>query len=150
MKSLLLSFLLLSFLTYVNAETKTYDIVIYGGTSSGVIAAIQASRLGKSVILIHPGKNIGGATSNGLGMIDSNRHSLIGGLTREFFHSLWQYYQNEAVWKFEAKHLMKNQQNISKCDEQTMWVLEPHVAESIFNSMLRKARVPVILNERLD
>ena len=29
------------------AEAGQYDIVVYGGTSSGVIAAVQARRMGK-------------------------------------------------------------------------------------------------------
>ena len=29
-----------------------YDIVIYGGTSAGIVAAVQATRMGKKVIII--------------------------------------------------------------------------------------------------
>ena len=29
-----------------------YDIVIYGGTSAGIVAAVQATRMGKTVIII--------------------------------------------------------------------------------------------------
>jgi NADPH-dependent 2,4-dienoyl-CoA reductase/sulfur reductase-like enzyme len=31
-----------------------YDVVVYGGTASGVIAAYTAARMGKSVLLIEP------------------------------------------------------------------------------------------------
>ncbi len=47
-----------------------FDIAIYGGTSAGVIAAVQAARMGKSVVLIHPGEHLGGMTSGGLGFVD--------------------------------------------------------------------------------
>ena len=35
-----------------SGKAQSYDVVVYGGTSGGVIAAVQASRMGKSVILI--------------------------------------------------------------------------------------------------
>ncbi len=37
-----------------------FDIVVYGGTSGGISAAVQAARLGKTVVLIEPGKHLGG------------------------------------------------------------------------------------------
>ena len=47
-----------------------YDVVIYGGTSAGVSAAVQTARMGKSVILIEPGSHLGGLSSGGLGQTD--------------------------------------------------------------------------------
>lgn len=58
----------------------TYDIVIYGGTSAGVIAAVQAKRMGKSVIIVSPDQHLGGLTSNGLGFTDTGNKAVIGGL----------------------------------------------------------------------
>ena len=37
-----------------------YDLVIYGGTAAGVIAAVQAKKMGKSVIVVGPDKHLGG------------------------------------------------------------------------------------------
>jgi thioredoxin reductase len=31
---------------------KQYDIVIYGGTAAGIVAAVQAKIMGKSVVVI--------------------------------------------------------------------------------------------------
>lgn len=63
--------LLLGLVTIVvNGQTKKYDIVIYGGTSAGVAAALQSSRMGKSVVLIEPSNRIGGLTTGGLGQTD--------------------------------------------------------------------------------
>ena len=56
------------------AETQPppiYDIVVYGGTSAGVIAAVQAARMGKSVIVVCPEKHLGGLSSGGLGFTDT-------------------------------------------------------------------------------
>ena len=47
-----------------------YDVVVYGGTSAGVVAAVQAARLKASVLLIEPEQNLGGLTSGGLGATD--------------------------------------------------------------------------------
>ena len=41
------------------------DVCIYGGTSGGVVAAVQAARMGKSVVLIEPGKHLGGMMAGG-------------------------------------------------------------------------------------
>ena len=42
------------------------DICIYGGTSGGAIAAVQAARQGKRVALAVFGTRVGGMTSGGL------------------------------------------------------------------------------------
>ncbi len=52
--STLLTILLVFNFSFKTKSQTNYDIVIYGGTSAGVAAAIQASRMGKSVVLIEP------------------------------------------------------------------------------------------------
>ena len=41
----------------------TYDLVVYGGTSAGVIAAVQAQRMGKTVVIVGPDTHLGGLSS---------------------------------------------------------------------------------------
>ena len=53
-----------------SASAQQYDVCVYGGTSAGVIAAYTAAKMGKKVILIEPGKHLGGLTSGGLGFTD--------------------------------------------------------------------------------
>ena len=57
-----------------------YDIVVYGGTSAGISAAIQSSRMGKSVVLIEPtqkvGGLLGGLTTGGLGAYTMDSHHM--------------------------------------------------------------------------
>ncbi|NOX65807.1 MAG: FAD-dependent oxidoreductase [Chlorobi bacterium] len=110
----------------------TYDVIIYGGTSAGVIAAIQVAKLGKSTVLIEPGKHIGGLTSGGLGATDIGNKAAIGGLSREFYKRINQYYHPGSD------------------PDLTMWTFEPHVAEKILNDMLDEFNIKVIYNERLD
>ncbi len=116
----------------LNKEDDTYDVVVYGGTSAGVIAAIQVAKLGKSVVLIEPGKHLGGLTSGGLGATDIGNKAAIGGLSREFYKRVNQHY------------------NPGSDSNSTMWIFEPHVAENILNDMLNEVHVKVIYNERLD
>ena len=62
-----LAFLPLFLVATICAQTHQADIVIYGGTSAGVIAGIQAAKLGKKVIVVEPGEHIGGMAVEGLG-----------------------------------------------------------------------------------
>src|SRR5262245_46006096 len=66
-----------------------YDIVIYGGTSAAVVAAVEAHRLGKSVAIVCPETHLGGLSSGGLGWTDAGDTSTVGGLAREFYHRIW-------------------------------------------------------------
>lgn len=68
--------------------TLHYDIVIYGGTSAGISAAIQGSRLGKKVVLIEQSNRIGGLTTGGLGQTDIGNKQAIGGIAREFYQNI--------------------------------------------------------------
>ncbi len=47
------------------ADDTTYDVVIYGGTSAGVIAAVQSTHMGKSVVIVAPETHLGGLTAGG-------------------------------------------------------------------------------------
>jgi hypothetical protein len=76
------------------------DVCIYGGTSSGVIAAIAAHQSGKSVILIEPGRHLGGMSSGGLGETDIGNKLVIGGLSREFYRRVGHEYGKPEAWEF--------------------------------------------------
>ena len=102
------------------------DICIYGGTSGGVIAAYTAKLQGKSVILIEPGKHLGGMSSGGLGQTDIGNKQAITGLARDFYRDI-------------GKHYGKEEQ----------WIFEPHVAETIFLNYVRIAKINVLYSFRL-
>ena len=61
------------------------DIVIYGGSSAGIAAAVQAKRMGKSVVIVEAGDRIGGLTTGGLGQTDIGNTQAIGGISLEFY-----------------------------------------------------------------
>jgi len=130
---------------------ESYDIVIYGGSSAGVIAAIQGSIMGKSVALIAPSGHLGGMTSNGLGAVDTKYPKAIGGLTRQYFNNLWNYYyQDTSAWQWGVPLQFKGQMVQYNPEDHLMWVLEPHVAEKIFEEMIAKENVSIIRGERLN
>ncbi len=79
------------------------DVIIYGGNSSAVIAAVQVARMGKKVILVSPDKHLGGLTSSGLGWTDTGNKAVIGGLARDFYHRLYLHYQDDSAWKWQKK-----------------------------------------------
>lgn len=85
----------------------TADVIVYGGTSSAVIAAAQVVKMGKSVILVSPDKHLGGLTAGGLGWTDTGNKAVIGGLAREFYHRLYLHYQDDSAWKWQKKRIWK-------------------------------------------
>jgi hypothetical protein len=132
----------------VFALAAEYDIVVYGGTSGGVIAAVQARKMGKSVILIEPGDHLGGLTSGGLGATDIGNKEAIGGIAREFYHRIWKHYQNPAAWQQETSAQYAKKRRAPSPD--TMWTFEPHVAEQVMNDLVADYKIPVMRRERLD
>ncbi len=134
-------------------DAREADIVVYGGTASGVVAAIQAAKMGKSVILVCPDRHLGGLTSGGLGYTDSGNTKAVGGMAREFYQRVYQYYKSPTAWRWQKMAEFKNegQGSHARVDgEQTMWTFEPHVAEAILSAWLAENKVPVCRNEWLD
>ncbi len=122
------------------------SIVIYGGTSSAVVAAVKAKQLGHDVVLVSPDKHLGGLTSGGLGWTDTGDKSVIGGLAREFYHRVWQHYDSEKAWVWQTKESYGNKgQGNAAIDgvQRTMWIFEPHVAEAIFDNWVAELEIPV-------
>src|SRR4051794_35979489 len=94
--------LLLPF-NFLGAATQDHDLVIYGGTCAAVTAAMQAKKMGRSVIIVSPDKHLGGLSAGGLGFTDTGRKEVIGGLSREFYHRVWLHYDKADAWKQQKK-----------------------------------------------
>ncbi|MHA4808843.1 FAD-dependent oxidoreductase [Flavitalea flava] len=109
-----------------NAAVYAADICIYGGTSSGVIAAYTAAKSGKKVILIEPGRHLGGMTTGGLGYTDIGNKYVVTGLARDFYRRIGAHYG-----KFEQ------------------WIFEPKVAEGIIMDYVKRAGFTVLRESRL-
>jgi hypothetical protein len=82
-------------------ESLDVDVCVYGGTAGGVIAAVKAKLLGKSVVLLQPGKHLGGMTTGGLGWTDFGKKHVIGGMSRQFYSDVGKLYGLNEEWQFE-------------------------------------------------
>ena len=102
------------------------DVCIYGGTAAGVIAAIAAAREGRSVVLVEPGRHVGGMTSGGLGFTDFGKKAAVGGLSREFYRRVGRHYAKDEAWTFE-----------------------PSVAEKVLRDWLAEFNVKVLFEHRI-
>jgi hypothetical protein len=129
-----------------NARPVSADVIVYGGTSAGVIAAVQAARMGRSVILLEPGRHLGGMSVEGLGGSDIDNHRefqnspAVGGLALEFYRRVSRHYGR--LDRFDAMLSRR-------AKEPALWRFEPHVAEAVFNELVKEAGVRVFLNHRL-
>ncbi len=136
-----------------HAHADSADLIVYGGTSGGVTAAIQGARMGKKVILIEPTKFLGGLTTGGLGATDIGNKRAIGGMSREFYARVFKYYNDPGKWKQETREkYMSSRRHGGNDVTDTMWTFEPHAATEIYDAMLAevKDKVTVVFGERLD
>ena len=129
------------------------DLIIYGGTSAAITAAVQAKKMGKSVIVVSPDVHLGGLSSGGLGYTDTGNKSVIGGLAREFYHRVYLHYQTDSAWKWQKREEYGNKgQGTPAMDgeNRTMWIFEPHVAEQVFEGFVSENNLEIHRNEWLD
>jgi hypothetical protein len=143
--------------TATRAEIIESDICVFGATSGGIAAAIQAARMGKSVVIAEPGRFLGGLTTGGLGATDIGNKAAIGGIAREFYGRVARHYASDAAWKFETRqeYFARRSSGQSQASDltssnATMWTFEPHVAERILNDMLRETGVEVYFEQKLS
>jgi hypothetical protein len=108
------------------SSPQMFDLVVYGGTAGGVITAVAARREGLTVALLEPGRHLGGMVSGGLGWTDYGKKEVIGGYSLEFFERVGAKYGRPIEWHFE-----------------------PHVAEAVFNDLVKETGVRVFLQQRL-
>jgi hypothetical protein len=104
------------------------DVVVHAATSGGVCAAVAAARAGARVVLLEPGRHVGGMTSGGLGYTDVGDLRVLGGMAAEFRDAV------AAAYGVEPGHYAGP---------------EPHVAEAVFLRWLEDAGVEVVLDAPL-
>ena len=129
------------------------DIIIYGGTSAAIIAAVEVVKSGKTVLIVSPDQHLGGLTSGGLGFTDTGNKAVIGGLSREFYHRVWLHYKDDAAWNWQNQSDFgnKGQGTVAMDGEfRTMWLFEPHVAEKVFEDFVKENNIKVLRGEWLD
>src|SRR6266550_4628300 len=102
------------------------DVCVYGGTAGGVAAAVAVVKEGKSVILIEPGRHLGGMSSGGLGQTDFGNKQVIGGISRTFYKRVGKFYGQEEGWQFQ-----------------------PHHAEQVLEDWVKENKLTVVREQRL-
>jgi lysophospholipase L1-like esterase len=122
------------------------DICVYGGTSAGVTAAVQAARQGKTCVLISPDLHFGGLTSGGLGWTDlGSDTAVIGGLAREFYKRVYLTYLDTSAWVHETRTAYISRSSIDPNDAtRQMYTFEPKVTQRLFREMLAESGVTVL------
>lgn len=128
------------------APAESFDVVVYGGTSAGIAAAVEATRLGKSVVVVAPEIHLGGLTSGGLGWTDSGQKEAVGGFAREFYQRLKRYYDRPEAWTQQKP----DEYRLYRRGDDAMWAFEPRVAEQAFEEYVKELKIPVVRNEWLD
>lgn len=130
-----LALTLLSALPLAGQEAVQTDLVIYGGTSAGVVAAVQAAKMGRTVALIEPGQHFGGMSVEGLGGSDIDNHKpfqnspAVGGLTLQFYRKTARRYGKLA----EFDEMLKTREK-----KPALWRFESHVAEEVFSTWMKE------------
>ena len=144
--------------SFLAAHPVDFDVVVYGGTSGGVTAAVQVKRMGKTVALVSPTKHLGGLTTSGLGWTDLGKTEILGGLSREFYHRVYNHYytatptQHNAAWNLQTRSQYGNAGQGApafNAATETASVFEPKVALAVFNQLITEHEVPVF-EARLD
>lgn len=107
------------------------DLVVYGGTASGVITAYSAAKEGLNVVLLEPRNHLGGMVTGGLSATDLGHFEIIGGYARDFYMQAAAHYGVHSLTRHDD------------------WLSEPHVGEEIFRAMLSEAGVDVHFHEKL-
>lgn len=145
---------LYSYSALATTTPERYDICVYGESASGVIAAVQAARMGKRVVLVSKNNHIGGMVTSGLTATDMNRNDMVGGVTKEFYGMLYDYYLDDAVWRNQTREefmvsTLKRTYSGKNDERKIQWVYESGVAEALMRRMLDDAGVTVKYGARI-
>jgi len=126
------------------------DVIVYGGTSGGVIAAVAARRMGKSAVVVEPGRHLGGMTSGGLSWTDIGRKpeyvQAVGGMAREVYRRIGVRYGMQPGTEFTTPESDDPTRTGLDFAKPPSLSFEPKVAEQVFNDLVREAGVIVHFN----
>ncbi|MEO5912828.1 MAG: FAD-dependent oxidoreductase [Luteolibacter sp.] len=127
----------------VSAHPEDFDLVVYGGTSGGITAAVAGAKMGKKVALVSPTVQLGGLTTSGLGWTDLKNPAILGGLSKEFYHRVYLYYAAQPNWTTVKS--MAGQHVPAAFDQtnQLGYIFEPKVATQIYDEMLAETKVEI-------
>ena len=134
-------------------EVYNADIIIYGGTSAAIIAAVEVVKSGKTVLIVSPEQHLGGLTSGGLGFTDTGNKAVIGGLSREFYHRVWLHYKDAAAWNWQnqsdfdlSSALILTRRGTTACAGGLTWSADMRLRESSAYRLLQSQAIQLLGN----
>ena len=124
---------------------ETFDVVVVGGSSGGIGAALGAARLDVRVALVEDTPVLGGMLANGISNIDCYSYESLSGVFEEFRRAVQAHYAPLAdadpffkPVKLTPSHLDGRSFQANEARKGGRW--EPHVADAIWKAMA--ARFP--------
>ncbi|MEQ9221762.1 MAG: FAD-dependent oxidoreductase [Cyclobacteriaceae bacterium] len=127
------------------SSVNDYDIIVYGGTPSGIISAVSAARNGAKVLLVEQKSHVGGMSTSGLNTAESEHmiDNAITGFAREFYIRLGEKVPSDYSETFQLGRKL----NFKKGDP--LFFFESHLAENEYLEMLAESSVEIIYNRYL-
>lgn len=124
-----------------DVDGRSYDVIVIGGTASGVACAVRAARDGATVLIVQHNRHLGGMMANGLMQWDA----LYGGhrapLFTELLGNIDKYYG--TVYGVNSRDQLRAR---FSQEHYPMGWAEPHVAEREFNRLIAaEKRITVLL-----
>ncbi|HTF20641.1 MAG TPA: FAD-dependent oxidoreductase [Chryseolinea sp.] len=122
-----------------------YDVVVYGGTPGGVMAAVAASRNHAKVLLIEQTRHVGGLSTSGINTAESEHmiNNAITGFAREFYIKMGTNFSEEYFQTF------RNGRNMKFKKGDPAFFFESNVAEKELLTLLKDAQVDVLYEKQL-
>ncbi|MDD4632535.1 MAG: FAD-dependent oxidoreductase [Proteiniphilum sp.] len=118
-------------------ENNEPDVLVYGATPSGIMAAITVKKAGHSVIIVEPSRWVGGILGSGLKPTDDlPNFEAIGGSTRELILQLGVRSEDSSLTYEKVRKLNRE-------------ISPKHVRED-FLKLLEEHNVPVIYDHRIS
>src|ERR1700755_267827 len=87
--------------SYAADKSASVDLVVYGGTASGVMTAYSAAKEGLHVVLLEPREHLGGMVTGGLSATDLGQFQIIGGYARDFYMRAAAHYGVHSLTRHE-------------------------------------------------
>lgn len=106
--------------------TEKSEIIIYGATPAGIMAAVTLTQKGYSPVIVEPSNYVGGIMTSGLGASDQCNGKYFGGLSKSYFKEIGSHYGKKISWRFE-----------------------PHVGQKVFDSFIAKNKIQIVKNTRI-
>lgn len=140
MKNLILTTVILFVFDFLSGQSINHktDVLVYGATPSGIMAAITVKKAGHSVILVEPSRWVGGILGAGLKPVqDMPNYEAVGGTTRKLMLSLGIRTDKDSLTIEKVRQLSRDK-------------VSPKYVREDFLKLLRAYNILVIYDHRIS